>query len=165
MKVWACRDPLPKTDYRAALGTLILNLVLEQQISALSPTSACFVKQTNKKNPENVATKQLFPKRGFNEETQDRFIQCWENVHSLIMEAETQPFMQVRSKHLDTWETLWCPVSHSCLVLPDIRKLCSSHGLIYCSRSYGFPNIKRHYLMVQMLETCHCAHLCLAKPS
>lgn len=65
MKVWACRDPFPKTDYRAAIGTLILNLVLEQQIAALS-------------------------ERGFNKETQGRFFQCWENIHSLIMEAETQ---------------------------------------------------------------------------
>lgn len=34
VKVWACRDLFPKTDNRAALGTLILNLVQEQPISA-----------------------------------------------------------------------------------------------------------------------------------
>lgn len=95
VKVRACRDPFPKTDYRAAIGTLILNLVLEQQIAALSPTSACFVrrKQTNKKPPEKRCHESgwcFFSKRGFNEETQGRFFQCWENVHSLILEAETQ---------------------------------------------------------------------------
>lgn len=103
LQIWACMDLFLKSDYRAVRGTLILSTAniwpfAHKRLLWETPVRA---------NIERICHMPswmfcfFFTGGGFNEEMQNLHLgqecTCWEEVHSLITEAETQSFTQVQS--------------------------------------------------------------------